>query len=251
VYGIESPLEEEFRRWHEHQQLEITVEELAARNVGIMRGVQPRGPYYLAGFGFGGVLAFEAASQLQRQGERVELLALLDTAYRPGLTPRALPWLRRWSHHARLAATHAPTYVVEKFRKRPDAGKRPRPDLQLVPARHRDPDEVQENPRRPRGQFHDQMLSAYRGKPYSGGAVLFRTIQEPVSSEFDLGTTNGWAELMLGGLQVEELECGHLDITEEPYVGEVAKRLASHLLRKSCGSQIYHPSPPGQAANAS
>ena len=81
VYGIDSPLDEEMRQWHEHQQVTITLEELAARYVAIVQGVQPRGPYFLAGFCFGGVLAFEVANQLELQGERVELLALLDAAY--------------------------------------------------------------------------------------------------------------------------------------------------------------------------
>jgi thioesterase domain-containing protein len=49
-----------------------------------MREVAPRGPYRLVGDCVGGVLAFAMAAQLERQGERVGLLALLDTPY-PGL----------------------------------------------------------------------------------------------------------------------------------------------------------------------
>ena len=59
------------------------VEELAARCVEQMREVAPRGPYRLVGDCVGGVLAFAMAAQLERQGERVSLLSLLDTPY-PG-----------------------------------------------------------------------------------------------------------------------------------------------------------------------
>ena len=44
-----------------------------------MRAIQPRGPYYLAGYSCGGVLAFEIAQQLTDQGEKVATLALLDS----------------------------------------------------------------------------------------------------------------------------------------------------------------------------
>ncbi|MEV4656457.1 amino acid adenylation domain-containing protein [Micromonospora sp. NPDC049301] len=44
-----------------------------------MRSIQPTGPYALLGFSMGGVIAYEVARQLRASGERVELLALVDT----------------------------------------------------------------------------------------------------------------------------------------------------------------------------
>ena len=41
-----------------------------------IRDVQPRGPYILAGYSFGGVVAFEMAHQLSTTREKVALLAL-------------------------------------------------------------------------------------------------------------------------------------------------------------------------------
>ena len=55
------------------------VEALAARYVAAVRGVQPGGPYLLGGWSIGGVIAFEMARQLRRQGHEVALLALLDS----------------------------------------------------------------------------------------------------------------------------------------------------------------------------
>jgi thioesterase domain-containing protein len=52
-----------------------------------LREVQPRGPYHLGGFCFGGVLAFEAARQLAEGGEACGLLALID------VTPADFPSL--------------------------------------------------------------------------------------------------------------------------------------------------------------
>jgi thioesterase domain-containing protein len=56
-----------------------TVEGLATRLLGIMRSVQPGGPYRIAGWSFGGVLAYEIAMQLVGRDEEVEFVGLIDT----------------------------------------------------------------------------------------------------------------------------------------------------------------------------
>jgi len=43
-----------------------------------LREEQPAGPYWLAGFGHGAVLAFELARRLRERGEKVALLALVE-----------------------------------------------------------------------------------------------------------------------------------------------------------------------------
>jgi amino acid adenylation domain-containing protein len=55
-----------------------SLEELAARHVEAVVGLCPQGPYLLAGYSFGSILAFEMAQQLGARGLPVGLLALLD-----------------------------------------------------------------------------------------------------------------------------------------------------------------------------
>ncbi|MDH1142723.1 amino acid adenylation domain-containing protein, partial [Pseudomonas mosselii] len=62
-----------------------TMECLAARLVGRIRAVQPHGPYRLAGWSFGGVLAYEVAAQLLGADEPVAFVGLIDT-YVPRLS---------------------------------------------------------------------------------------------------------------------------------------------------------------------
>ena len=57
-----------------------SVEEMAAEYITAMRAVQPDGPYLLGGWSLGGVIAFEMAQQLQRAGQLVERLVLLDSS---------------------------------------------------------------------------------------------------------------------------------------------------------------------------
>ena len=55
------------------------VEVIATDYIQAIRDFQTEGPYFLGGECVGGVIAFEMAQQLTAQGEKVELLFLLDT----------------------------------------------------------------------------------------------------------------------------------------------------------------------------
>jgi aspartate racemase len=55
------------------------VEDMASYYIKEIHTVQPEGPYFLAGFSFGGAVAFEMARQLHAQGQKVAWLALCDT----------------------------------------------------------------------------------------------------------------------------------------------------------------------------
>ncbi|MFB2917125.1 MULTISPECIES: alpha/beta fold hydrolase, partial [Aerosakkonema] len=55
------------------------VEDMAACYIEAIQTVQSQGPYLLGGHSFGGVVAFEIAQQLQKQGHEVALVAIMDT----------------------------------------------------------------------------------------------------------------------------------------------------------------------------
>lgn len=62
------------------------LEDLASRYVADVIAAQPEGPYHLAGYSFGGVLAFEMARQLMAKGHEVAELVILDVG--PGYRGR-------------------------------------------------------------------------------------------------------------------------------------------------------------------
>ncbi|MFI1379972.1 amino acid adenylation domain-containing protein [Embleya sp. NPDC020886] len=53
-------------------------EDLVAEHLRSIRTIRPHGPYRLLGWSFGGELAYALATELQRAGERVDLLVLVD-----------------------------------------------------------------------------------------------------------------------------------------------------------------------------
>ncbi|PSB02088.1 non-ribosomal peptide synthetase [Merismopedia glauca] len=56
----------------------LRIEDMANHYIQEIRSIQPNGPYFLAGYSFGGLVAFEMAQQLYAQGQNVALLALFD-----------------------------------------------------------------------------------------------------------------------------------------------------------------------------
>ena len=60
-----------------------SIEKIAAQYIESMRKIQPDGPYIIGGYSGGGVIAYEMAYQLVKQGLKVDKLIILDT-FMPG-----------------------------------------------------------------------------------------------------------------------------------------------------------------------
>ncbi|WP_280307922.1 non-ribosomal peptide synthetase [Nocardia neocaledoniensis] len=73
IYGLQSPAIAEDTAHPE------SIEAMAADYVTRIRAVQPHGPYRLLGWCVGGVIAHAMAVRLRELGERVEVLAMLDS----------------------------------------------------------------------------------------------------------------------------------------------------------------------------
>ena len=95
VYGLQAKgldgVEEPFSR----------IEDMAAHYVAAIQAQNPDGPYALAGFSFGGLIAFEMARQLLAMGKEVKLLAMFDTYAEQ--SNHALPWALRAAQDTVLA----------------------------------------------------------------------------------------------------------------------------------------------------
>jgi len=69
------------------------VEDIAAHYIKEIQTIQKTGPYLLGGHSFGGHVAFEMSQQLQKQGQEVALVVILDTlAPNPYDEPLGLDW---------------------------------------------------------------------------------------------------------------------------------------------------------------
>jgi acyl-coenzyme A synthetase/AMP-(fatty) acid ligase/surfactin synthase thioesterase subunit/acyl carrier protein len=64
-----------------------TIEVMAAHYIKQLRGRQDHGPYHLIGASFGGLVAYEVARQLERDGDTVAWIIMLDTSL-PGIASK-------------------------------------------------------------------------------------------------------------------------------------------------------------------
>ncbi|MGL3107798.1 thioesterase domain-containing protein [Bradyrhizobium sp. BR 1432] len=71
----------DFCRGDSHGELPSTVEIMADRSCSAIRALQPRGPYHLVGYSFGGLVAIEVARLLQQSNEEIGLVGLIDTRF--------------------------------------------------------------------------------------------------------------------------------------------------------------------------
>ena len=145
-----------------------TLTTIAATYVGEMLAVQPNGPYSVAGNSFGGLIAYEIARQLADAGERVDMLAMIDTQANPALLSiRARSMFRlRWpirygKHILEDPVARVPMYA-RKLRQK------------IWDRENYDPYEGQgiSEEVRPFVTIADAIEAAYRPSAYAGDAVL-------------------------------------------------------------------------------
>ena len=94
-----------------------TVEAMAVEYLREIKARQPDGPYYLCGYSFGGLVAFEMAQRLWESGDEVALVGLFDTMMSP------LRWpLRSWlSIVLRRMAQFAASVIAAPIKSWPSA----------------------------------------------------------------------------------------------------------------------------------
>ncbi len=216
------------------------IEEMAAVYLEAIRTVQPHGPYYLGGYCYGGVVAFEMARQLQARGEPVALVSVFE-GYAPvrisprGVLdhPRALVrfvrnvpyWLR---DYMQLGREQVIARVGVKLRGTARA-------VMRVPGR---PGEVRLEDILPNVsqisqtqqnliQVHLRALRQYRPGPYRGRVTLLRVRAMSLFRAAD--PKMGWGKLAQGGVELRMIAGGHNTILEQPYVQSLAEQLAASL----------------------
>jgi iterative type I PKS product template protein len=89
VYGLNSPYMKTPHEWTE------PLEAIAARYIDEIQRRQPHGPYNVAGWSAGGVIAYEGTRQLIARGEKVARLVLLDAPCPLIIEPLPIS-LHRW-----------------------------------------------------------------------------------------------------------------------------------------------------------
>ncbi|MEX3966275.1 condensation domain-containing protein [Paraburkholderia sp. EG286B] len=194
-------------------------EDLAADAVRLIRLIQPSGPYILMGYCVLGAMALEAAHQLRREGETVELVVLTDS-WCPGYR-ESMPWYDRLLRKFQVRMDDIPrdfrlarrgemsmiaflqqfrtvrwlrlTQLAEKFGFLKNDSANNMIDDNLWYGRNI-------------GYLREQQVR-YRPKPYDGNVQIFRSGQVLKGRLFSHDM--GWGEVISGKLVVTEVPGMH------------------------------------------
>jgi thioesterase domain-containing protein/acyl carrier protein len=222
---------------------DTTVAEMAAGYLRETRAVQATGPYLLAGWSMGGLVALEMAQQLAARGEAVELLALVDPTTPVGGPPAGQPGAEAtvWQFAQDLAellgadpAALAAGYAAAPAGESADAaGILERMYASLRAARLLPPDLTLPDLRRRLRVFERNLRAGgtYEPRPYAGRLALLMAA-EPAAPA---GTLAVWQGLAAGELSVQSFPGGHYALLRRPLVAEVASALERLVARPAQG----------------
>ena len=228
-----------------------SIDDMAAYYIDAIREAQPQGPYFIGGYSFGGIVAFEIARQLRAAGQSVGMLAILDTeAPGPqsfdikGFVQNFPYWLTDFvlSRHPRRVFFEVFIKTKNLFKKSIDKIGQPL-GFDALPKRIEDEVEMPEHwPERYRRviETHYAALLGYEPALYPGRITLFRTKAQPL---FRAHTDNGWGRLAQGGVEVHRIAGLHANFMHEPYVASLARQLRATLERARMPSNLRQHSP--------
>ncbi|MCW6010645.1 amino acid adenylation domain-containing protein, partial [Micromonospora sp. CPCC 205371] len=194
VYGLQA------RGFTETGALPSSVEQMAADYIDQMRSVQPSGPYHLLGWSFGGLVAHAIATRLQREGEHVALLAVLD-AYPIGLDAvdidRALAIARGEVDASATSLTGTAPEVA---------------------------DAIVVN--------HIHLYNEFQPAPFHGDLLLFRADPGIAGAEL------AWLPYVTGRIDIHAAGCEHRSMLRRPGLARIGPILASAIEEANIQSSI-------------
>jgi thioesterase domain-containing protein/aryl carrier-like protein len=201
---------------------------MVAHYLDLVRQVQPHGPYRLLGWSYGGFVAHAMACALQRDGERVELLAMLDapqphgTAHDPGAAERQVAALL-----SRVAGLPVDSAPVDTVLDRIDA--RVAADPSSVPVTRAEAAAIAAVMR------NNLRIAPHFAPGVYRGDVLFFSAAEEQHTDFpaDLavlpGKADSWRPYVDGTLHDHRVPCGHYEMTEPEPIARIGEAVAKAL----------------------
>jgi amino acid adenylation domain-containing protein len=217
-----------------------SVEAMASYFIKSIQTVQTHGPYFLLGYSFGGLVAFEIARQLAELDERVEFLGLVDI--RSPIVPKDTMSVKKWLkfHVSELRKlqfkdrikyfTDKVTHRVELKTKGYAEGYKNMMIKKLSTFEMFKPELLNVL------ESNLQATKIYSPQVYQGRATLFWC--EYQSLYIEKYPDLGWGNLIGEGVDTVFIPGEHLSLLEEPHVRVFAQKLKSTLDNGVVASEV-------------
>jgi amino acid adenylation domain-containing protein len=216
-----------------------SLEQIASAYLKEIRTLQSEGPYYLGGFCFGGLVALEAAQQLQGAGQKVALVVMIQTTHpgAPAFAPGSSSANRWWHRAAKRIDLERDNLLQRGFGYFGDRLRRTRDVMQARTQIAFDKKLSNGNGHKTRasmayilellGMEHDRAFVSYVPRPYNGDVLLFRASKQLPGLLAD--PSLGWKPVIKGRLEIRELPGHQQNILVEPRVARLAGELQARL----------------------
>ncbi len=206
-----------------------SIEETAKAYLHILLEAQATGPFRLAGYSFGGVVAHEMACQLEKLGHRVEFLGMFDT-HNPAAKSRtySLPGRLRvfWQQNSEVAIFQRIKRVCGRVCEGMRTNRRIRAEIQT--AKSAGPAEPYSDLRRVQVREENwRAMQAYEPGSFNGRITLFKT--SAISDKVEHPPDYGWANLGRGGLDIVSVPGEHLTLFAPENIDHLAEALKASL----------------------
>ena len=216
-----------------------SLEQIASAYLKEIRTLQSEGPYFLGGFCFGGLVALEAAQQLQAAGQKVALVVMMQTTH-PGASafaPGSSSANRWWHRAAKRIDLERDNLLQRGFGYFGDRLRRTRDVMQARTQIAFDKKMSNGNGHKTRasmayilellGMEHDRAFMNYVPRPYNGDVLLFRASKQLPGLLSD--PSLGWKPVIKGHLEIRGLPGHQQNILVEPRVARLAEELQARL----------------------
>jgi amino acid adenylation domain-containing protein len=205
-----------------------TIERTAEKYIDLLRERQPEGPYLLAGYSYGGVVAYEMARQLEASGEEVPFVGLFDTV-NPSVEMRPYALSERmsvyWNAQADKPLVGKIASIAGRFKEGVETHFRVKSEV--AEARSSDAAEAHTELRAVQlREAHEQAMRAYEPKTFGGVLTLFRAAA--VNDKFSIPDDYGWSALVQE-LRIIEVPGQHLTMFDSGNVGPLADSFAEAI----------------------
>jgi thioesterase domain-containing protein len=222
---------------------DMDIEEMAVTYLEEIRNIQPKGPYYIGGYCFGGYLSLEIAHLLNSENEEVKLLVMINSAtyqygnYKSGMTKLhrifcklgdriALEWdeltgqpIRKKIQRIMMRVDRMNDLILNKVEilldKLPEWFPLRMHKHSLVYYLEQVAD------------ANDRAWERYRPKSYNGKILFFRARRQPLGIIPD--PMLGWKDLLTGEVHFHEVPGFRQTMLDETYVSEIAEIILKHL----------------------
>ncbi|MFC9839557.1 alpha/beta fold hydrolase [Rhodococcus sp. NPDC127530] len=221
IYGLQSP---ELVEDDPHPR---SIEQLAEQYVREIQAVQPHGPYHLLGWSLGGVIAHAVATRFRLLGQKVSLLAMLDSRLREAESAAAREFT---VGDILVELADLIGFGAEDF----DASGAPLSAEQATELIHTrtgafeflQPSHV----KRIVASFNDapRLVANYQPPAYDGDMVFFAaTATDDMTREF---TERCWQPYISGSIEYYPIDVTHIRMTTPGALADIARVLNTYLV---------------------